>query len=164
MSATTAPTQIRVRPLSTGIGADIEGIDLGELDDTSAATVEKAWADNLVLRFRHQQLTDVDLMNFSRRLGTLDRVPIHAAGQDIIDDPRLAIAPEAREFVVVISNAKMNGKPIGSLGNYESHWHTDMSYNDVPPMASALYAISRTSHRRQHILRQHVCRLRLARC
>ena len=33
------------------------------------------------------------------------------------------------------------GKPIGGLGNHESKWHTDMSYVDVPPMASALYAL-----------------------
>ena len=35
----------------------------------------------------------------------------------------------------------LNGKPIGDLGNSEALWHTDMSYNDVPPMASALYAL-----------------------
>ncbi|HTB45018.1 MAG TPA: TauD/TfdA family dioxygenase [Acetobacteraceae bacterium] len=141
MSATIAPASIRTRPLSDLIGADVEGVDLAGLDDASFAAIERAWADRLVLRFRHQQLTDVDLMNFSRRLGQLDRVPIRAAAQDPTDDPRLSIAPEAKEYVSVISNVKINGKSIGNLGNYESHWHTDMSYNEVPPMASALYAI-----------------------
>lgn len=140
MSAT-ATTTIRVRPLGAAIGADIEGVDLAALDDDDFARIARAWADHLVLRFRGQKLTDVDLMQFSRRLGALDRVPIRAAGVVMAADPRLAIAPEAAEFVSVISNVKIDGKAIGGLGNYESHWHTDMSYNDIPPMASALYGI-----------------------
>lgn len=141
MSTTIAPTSIRIRLLSAHIGADVEDVDLAELDDDTFAAIDRAWAKHLVLRFRHQQLTDVDLMNFSRRLGTLDRIPISAAAVPMIDDPRLAVAPEAVEYVSVISNVKIGGKAIGNLGNYESHWHTDMSYNEVPPMASALYAI-----------------------
>ena len=35
----------------------------------------------------------------------------------------------------------MNGEPIGSLGDGEAVWHTDMSYLDVPPKASMLYAL-----------------------
>ena len=41
----------------------------------------------------------------------------------------------------MISNVVEAGKPIGGLGNYEFKWHTDMSYVDIPPMASALYAL-----------------------
>lgn len=141
MSATLSRSAVRVRPLSATIGADIEGVDLARLDDAAFAAIEQAWMDHLVLRFRGQTLTDVDLMNFSRRVGTLDRVPIRAAGVPMTDDPRLAIDPQASAYVSVISNAKIGGKSIGSLGNYESHWHTDMSYNDVPPMASILYGI-----------------------
>jgi taurine dioxygenase len=111
------------------------------LDDATFQVIEAAWLDRLVLRFRDQHLSDVDLMNFSRRFGALDRVPVRAAGQASTDDPRLLVAPEALEFVTVISNVKIAGKSIGGLGNYESHWHTDMSYGDVPPMASVLYGI-----------------------
>lgn len=141
MSTTLTRGDVRVHPLSEQIGADVEGVDLAALDDTSFAAIEQAWMRHLVLRFRGQSLTDVDLMNFSRRFGALDRVPIRAAGLPMTDDPRLAIHPDAVEYVSVISNAKIGGKSIGSLGNYESHWHTDMSYNDVPPMASILYGI-----------------------
>jgi taurine dioxygenase len=132
---------ITVRPLGRHIGADIDGVDLGALDDHAFRAISGAWADHLVLRFRGQSLTDLDLMDFSRRIGALDRVPIRAAGVPATDDPRLAIAPDALAYVSVISNARIDGKAIGSLGNYESHWHTDMSYNDIPPMASVLYAI-----------------------
>jgi taurine dioxygenase len=132
---------VAVRPLGAVTGADVEGVDLAALDAATFRVINDAWLDHLVLRFRGQTLTDVDLMNFSRRFGELDRVPIRAAGQVMTDDPRLSIAAEAREFVTVISNVKIGGKAIGGLGNYESHWHTDMSYNDLPPIASVLYGI-----------------------
>jgi taurine dioxygenase len=43
--------------------------------------------------------------------------------------------------VTIISNVVVNGVAIGDLGNAEALWHTDMSYNDIPPMASALYSL-----------------------
>lgn len=141
MSATFAQTSVRISPLGAVIGADVEGVNLAQLDDSIFAAIERAWMDHLVLRFRGQHLTDVDLMNFSRRVGQLDRIPIRAASVVMTPDPRLSIAPEAVEYVAVISNVKLDGRAIGGLGNYESHWHTDMSYNNVPPMASALYGI-----------------------
>lgn len=141
MSTTLTVGEVRVRPQGGVIGADIEGVNLAALSGAEFEVIEKAWMDRLVLRFRKQSLTDVDLMNFSRRFGTLDRVPIRAANVAMTDDPRLAIHPDAVEYVSVISNAKIEGKAIGSLGNYESRWHTDMSYNEIPPMASILYGI-----------------------
>ncbi len=134
-------TQLEVRPLAPTIGADVIGVNLASLDSASFAAIKRAWLNHLVLRFRGQHLSDAQLMDFSRRFGELDRVPIRAAGVLANDDPRTAVAPEAREYVNIISNVKVGGEPIGGLGNYEAHWHSDMSYNDVPPMASVLYGI-----------------------
>lgn len=132
---------IEVRPLGPTIGADVEGVDLAGLDDATFAAIERAWLDHLVLRFREQTLTDASLMAFSRHFGPLDRVPVRAAGVLGNDDRRVAVAPEARDWVNIISNVKVEGKPIGGLANYEARWHTDMSYNDIPPMASVLYGM-----------------------
>lgn len=41
----------------------------------------------------------------------------------------------------MISNVVVDGTPIGSLGSYESEWHTDMSYIDHPPKMSCLFAL-----------------------
>jgi taurine dioxygenase len=141
MSAASAATSFKIRLLGAMIGAEVETLDLAELDDKTFAAIEKVWTDHPVLRFRQQRLSDIDLMDFSRRLGVLDRAPIRASGHKFLDDPRFAVAPEATEYVIVISNVKIGSKSLGNLGNYESHWHTDMSYNEIPPMASALYAI-----------------------
>src|SRR6266699_3684889 len=43
--------------------------------------------------------------------------------------------------IYIVSNVKVNGEPIGSLGDGEAVWHTDMSYLDVPPKASMLYSL-----------------------
>lgn len=132
---------LEVRPLGAAIGAEIPGVDLTKLDETAFAAIARAWLDRLVLRFRGQQLTDAQLMAFSGRFGPLDRVPVRAAGVLTNDDARLAVAPEARDYVNIISNVRVDGQPVGGLGNYEALWHTDMSYNDVPPMASVLYGM-----------------------
>jgi taurine dioxygenase len=124
--------RVRARPTGAALAADIEGVDLSEpLDAGTLAAIKRAWGDNLVLRFRGQTLSDDDLMRFSRHFGELDWAPIAAAGD----------APAGREYVMVVSNVIEEGKPIGQLGAYEAIWHTDMSYVDEPPSASALYSL-----------------------
>jgi len=68
----------------------------------------------------------------------LDRVPIAAANFDRVDS---GLADDVREWVTVISSVVKDGKPVGGLGSYELVWHTDMSYNALPPRASLLYAL-----------------------
>jgi taurine dioxygenase len=125
----------KVKVISSGkaLSADIEGVDLSKaLDAASLASIVEAWSAHLVLRFRGQKLSDPDLERFSALLGPLDKAPTYSKGvrTDVGSD-----------FVTVISNVVVNGVAIGDLGNAEALWHTDMSYNDIPPMASALYSL-----------------------
>ena len=132
-----------VRPTGAALGADINGVDLSQdLDAATLAEIKQAWADHLVLRFRGQHLDDDDLMRFSAHFGELDRAPVIAAARMRVpgEDRWVETAAEDR-YVSVISNIVENGQAIGALGNYESIWHTDMSYNQEPPLASALYAL-----------------------
>ena len=48
---------------------------------------------------------------------------------------------EGHPEIYVVSNVIENGVPIGSLGAGEAMWHTDMSYLEIPPKASMLYAL-----------------------
>src|SRR5678816_4955037 len=41
----------------------------------------------------------------------------------------------------VISNIKLDGMPIGGLGDGEAIWHADMTYVEQPPMGAILYAL-----------------------
>jgi taurine dioxygenase len=132
MAAVIDRQQVTAHSTGAALGADIEGIDLaGPLAPEAIAAIKRAWAEHLVLRFRGQRLADDDLMRFSRQFGELDWAPIAAAND----------APEGREYVMVVSNVVENGQAIGQLGAYEAIWHTDMSYVQEPPSASALYAL-----------------------
>jgi taurine dioxygenase len=130
--ATLAHETIAVTPCPAPIGADVAGLDLATIDDAGFAAVKRAWLAHKVLRFRGQSLDDDALAGFSARFGKLDRAPIKAVGRSYTP---------SRPEVTVISNIVVDGQAIGGLGAGESIWHTDMSYNDIPPDASVLYGI-----------------------
>lgn len=120
--------------ISTGamLGAEVRGVDLKNIDAVQFAALKRAWHDHQVILVRGQTLSDHDLITFSRRFGDLDWAPIQETGRRFV-----AGLPE----IYIVSNVTVNGQPIGSLGAGEAVWHTDMSYLDVPPMASMLYAL-----------------------
>ncbi len=121
-----------VVPTGKALGAELRGVDLKSLDDAQSAAIMRAFHQHQVILVRNQALEDRDLIAFSRRFGDLDWAPIQETGRRFVEG-----MPE----IYIVSNVKMNGEPIGSLGAGEAVWHTDMSYLDVPPMASALYAL-----------------------
>lgn len=123
---------IEVVSSGSSLGADIVGVDLRQMDDQTFGLIHRAWLDHLVLRFRSQTLDDDVLAEFSSRFGELDMAPVGRTGK-----PFQPNRPE----VTVISNIVVNGEAIGGLGAGEAEWHTDMSYNEVPPNASLLYGI-----------------------
>jgi taurine dioxygenase len=128
----TAERTIEVVPFGAPLGAEIRGVDLARLDGHAFATIKRAWLDHKVLRLRGQRIDDDVLAEFSRRFGRLDKAPTTRTGR-----PHQPTRPE----VTVISNIVVDGEPIGGLGAGEAEWHTDMSYNEVPPDASVLYGI-----------------------
>jgi taurine dioxygenase len=125
-------TNITVIPTGAALGADMVGVDLSKpLSQETFRQIEDAWHSHLVLRFRGQKLDDPALLAFGQRFGELDSAPIHA-GKDVVNP-----FPQ----ITVMSNIKVDGKPIGNLGHYEAVWHTDMSYNDLAPIGSLLYSL-----------------------
>ena len=126
--------EIDVLALSPAVGAEIRDVDLAEpLDDDTFAAIYSVWLDHGVLRFRDQQLSDFDLVAFSRRFGDLDLAPVKGHGQAVVEG-----FPE----LFIISNVIEDGVSIGSLGDSELLWHTDMAYTEEPPKASCLYSLS----------------------
>jgi taurine dioxygenase len=126
-----APT-LDVVPTGAALAADVRGVDVKTLEDAAFARVIDAWHAHSVLLFRDQMLSDHELTAFSRRLGDLDWAPIQETGRRFVEG-----LPE----IYIVSNVKVNGEPIGSLGDGEAVWHTDMSYLEMPPKASMLYAL-----------------------
>jgi taurine dioxygenase len=124
--------RLRVTPTGVALGAEISGVDLSSLSDRSFEFLSEAWLQYEVVVVRDQNLTDADLIAFSRRFGDLDLAPIQENGRRFVDG-----YPE----IYVVSNVVENGVAIGSLGAGEATWHTDMSYLPIPPKASLLYAL-----------------------
>ena len=125
---------MQVSPLTQHLGARIDGIDLaGDLTDERFDALYAAWLKHAVLVIPQQHLSEDDLVTFSTRFGPLEQPP---AGESRARDEGGASRPE----IWNISNVKVDGVAIGSLGNAEADWHTDMSYIPNPPAASILYA------------------------
>ena len=132
-------SELWIQPTGAALAADVHGVDLSKpVSDAVFKEILAAWNEHLVLRFSGQRLDDPTLMTFSARFGELDRVPIAAANHDRANS---GVVAEAVDWVAVIANAKKDGKEMGGLGSYELVWHTDMSYNPLPPRASLLYAL-----------------------
>jgi taurine dioxygenase len=127
-----ASSVVDVIPTGAALGAEVRGVDLRDLNEAAFVRVMRAWQDHSVLLFRDQKLSDQELIAFSRRLGDLDWAPVQETGRRFVEG-----LPE----IYIVSNVKVNGEPIGSLGDGEAVWHTDMSYLDRPPKASMLYSI-----------------------
>jgi taurine dioxygenase len=121
-----------VLPSGKPLGAEIRGIDLRTITDDQFAALYQAWLDHLVVAVRGQTLTDDELLAFSRRFGDLEWAPVQETGRRFVEG-----LPE----IYVVSNVMRDGVPIGSLGAGEATWHTDMSYLEMPPKASVLYAL-----------------------
>ncbi len=123
---------MEIIPTGKPLGAEIRGVDLRTIGAEEFAAIYRAWLDHLIILIRGQQLSDQDLIAFSRRFGGLDWAPVQETGRRSV---------EGHPEIYVVSNVMENGVPIGSLGAGEATWHTDMSYLEDPPKASVLYAL-----------------------
>lgn len=120
-------------PTDGGLGADVKGLDVDNVSEADADALRQGFLDHLLLRVRGTELDDDRFLAFARVFGELELSPktIFSGEGWIKDYPELS----------QVSNKKVDGKVIGSLSNSELVWHTDMSYIDIPPTASLLYAL-----------------------
>ncbi|MBP8308934.1 MAG: TauD/TfdA family dioxygenase [Burkholderiaceae bacterium] len=126
---------MQIVPLTEHTGADIVDVDVKSLTDAQFERIYQTWLDRCVVRFRNQQLDIDDLQRFSARFGPLETMPQYAR---MSEEARSRIP---NKYVTVISNIKVDGRPIGGLGNAEAAWHSDMTYSPVIPTASVLLGV-----------------------
>ena len=128
MTASALSTDLVIRPFDAPCGAEVIGLDLSRpLADADFARIHRAHLDHHVLVFRDMAITPAQQVEFSRRFGPLQR--------HVLSNFALAGHPE----VLVISNIKEGGKPIG-LGDAGAYWHSDLSYMPRPSLGSMLHA------------------------
>ena len=117
------------RPLSSALGAEIMGVDLRHpLEDDTFEQILAAWHQHLVILLRGQEITEDDQVRFAERFGP----PAVIHTQEYI---------RTHPAVMLISNIREDGKPIGALPDGEMQFHTDQCHQERPAMASMLYAI-----------------------
>lgn len=67
---------IDVKPVSSALGAEIEGVDLSkELSNETFDDIHQAFLDHVVIFFRDQHITHEQHKAFGRRFGTLNIHP-----------------------------------------------------------------------------------------
>jgi taurine dioxygenase len=112
---------IWVEKLTPVIGGEISGVDLSRsLSNLQFDEILRALAENLVIFFRDQHLTEQQHLDFGRRFGELHTHPAapHGPGQ-----PQLMIVHADK------NSPRANGEA----------WHSDVSCDPEPPMGSILY-------------------------
>ena len=116
---------LSVTPSGAACGASVAGIDLSrELSTDLVAELRSHWLEHKVLVFPDQQLSTDDLLRFSRYFGQLG------------DDPFFGHIEES-EYVAAIQRNADEKTPI-----FAEIFHSDWSFMDVPPAATALYGIT----------------------
>ncbi len=127
-----ARTRLEVVDLAPAIGAEIRGLDLRRpLDADLFQNIERVWLDRGVLLFRNQDLTEEEQVRFASGFGELGRVINKHGGVTLTRHPS----------VMLVSNIRQDGKPIGALPDGEMYFHSDQCYVERPCKATFLYAM-----------------------
>jgi taurine dioxygenase len=113
---------LAVRRLTPAIGAELDGVDLSlPLSDAGFREIHDQLLENLVIFFRNQNLTPEQHKALGCRFGGLH---IHPAPMDVLEGYPEIIIVKADESSVHIAG---------------EDWHSDVSCDVEPPMASILY-------------------------
>jgi taurine dioxygenase len=127
--------KLDIVPLTKHIGAEIRGIDLRtKPDEETVRAIYQAWLDHLVIVFPEQKLEQEDLIRvtgYFGELGELHRPPKY----------RPPGFSKLLPGIMMISNIRENGEPIGALPDGEMMFHHDMIHAEVPSKATLLYAV-----------------------
>ena len=117
------------RPLSDALGLEVLDVDLREpLSPALIAQLREAWYEGLILLLRDQTLAEEDQVRFAECFGPPAKtINVNNTGK--------------HPAVMLISNIRKDGKPIGALPDGEMQFHTDQCYIERPAAASMLYAI-----------------------
>jgi taurine dioxygenase len=112
---------VKVRPLAPSLGAALDGIDVNTLDQDGFGAVADAFREHRLLVIKEQRLSPEQLVAFAERWGT---PLVHPLTPHLPDTPP----------VQALQNA-------GKRQTLNEHWHTDMSFEPVPPKMTILHAL-----------------------
>jgi len=133
---------IQVTPLSPACGAEIKGVDLTKpLSRETVEAIKQAWGKHLVLVFRGQTLSQDDQLRFASYFGDLGlrkKAPEKLRSRN---EGTLQESNKDANKVLLVSNIKVDGKPIGAFGEGEFWFHIDSGYTPRPYRYTFLFAL-----------------------
>src|SRR6266851_8457511 len=129
---------IQVTPLSAACGAEISGVDLTKpLAAQTVQAIKDAWAKHLVLVFRGQQVSQDDQLRFASYFGELgDR----KKAPDQLRNRAEGVQQDNKK-ILLVTNIRVDGQPIGAFGDGEFWFHIDSGYSAKPYKYTFLYAL-----------------------
>lgn len=131
---------LKITPLSSACGAEITGVDLTQdLSDRTIAAIRQAWNDHIVLVFRGQTLTEDQQLRFAARFGNLGKRKNALFAEEL--RARSEGVLQTNPNVLLVSNIKVNGEPIGAFGEGDMWFHIDSGYSERPYNYTFLYAL-----------------------
>jgi taurine dioxygenase len=116
---------LRVLPLTCALGAELQGVNLGDASrsDDLFAEIKSLLLQHKVLFLREQDITRAEHVAFARRFGELEDHPV--AGSD----------PENPGLVRIYKS------PEQPNDRYENSWHSDGTWREKPSMGAVLRCV-----------------------
>jgi len=112
--------RVAVTPLSGSIGAQVTGLDVRQVTEADMASLNAAFAENLVLIFPGQALDPLELRAFSERWGRVSETP-------------MLRYMEGHPGVLQLYN-------MGKAESITENWHSDSTFVPRPPAMTILCA------------------------
>jgi taurine dioxygenase len=122
-------TALETRPLGEHLGTEALGVDLAKLDDATFSRIAVTFSEHPVLVFRDQRLEAGDIAAFGRRFGT---PRIHSL---------VSYRHQEHPEVSWLRNVDTNGDIDWYGVKRATDWHTDSTYEEVPPLLAMLHAL-----------------------
>jgi taurine dioxygenase len=116
---------IEISPSGQPFAASATGLDLSRpVSPDLVQELRNAWLEHHVLAFPRQSMSDDDLERFTLLFGPFG------------DDPFIAPIP-GRKHIIAVKRTADETAPI-----FAESWHTDWSFQEVPPAGTCLYGIT----------------------
>lgn len=122
--------KLQIRRLAHGLGAEVRGADLSNLDTAAFDAIHAAWMEHLVLVFPEQRLTGLRFAAFSERFGDLEILGSYQGLDEYMD-------PDCRGLMTV-TNRNIRNEPSRTRA-VGRKWHADRSFVPQAPIGTFLY-------------------------
>lgn len=120
---------VTVKSFDAALGAEISGFDVSAMNSQTREEILQALYRHQVLVLRSGKVLEDDMyVRLGKVFGALE-------------NPRVQSPLSSRPEIMVVSNIRKDGKPLGRLPDGEMSFHFDMMHQQMPNKAGILHAV-----------------------